>query len=388
MNLLVLDQFSDLGGAQQALAELLPAIRDCGWRALVGLPGTGELFDRVRDLGFDAGTITCGPYSSGQKSLTDMARFLGGTPRLASEIRTLAARTNADLVYINGPRIVPAVALAGLRAPVVFHAHSFIGPGPLRMAIGSALRKINARVVGSCEFVAESWRPYVSRDRLTVIYNGVDGPPGLPRSSSVPTIGCIGRIAPEKGQLEFLQAAALIHKSIPHCRFRIHGAALFDDPGVLRYEAQVRAAASGLPVEFPGWAPNVYSALAGLDLLLVPSAAHEATTRVILEAFAAGVPVIAFRSGGIPEVIDAGLDGYLAGDADEMARVAVDLLSGPPDRRSSIAEAAHQTWSRRFTKERYHHQLLETLERSLGTGEPLPRPAPPQQSGPDPIRTS
>ena len=42
--------------------------------------------------------------------------------------------------------------------------------------------------------------------------------------------------------------------------------------------------------------------MAGLDLLLVPSTGPEATTRVILEAYAAGVPVIAFPSGGIPEV--------------------------------------------------------------------------------------
>jgi glycosyltransferase involved in cell wall biosynthesis len=364
MNLLVLDQFSDLGGAQQALLELLPAIRDRGWRALVGLPGRGQLFDRVRDLGFEAETITCGPYTSGRKSITDMARFLGGTPKLAGEIRALAATAGASLVYINGPRLVPAAALAGLSAPLLFHSHSFIGPGPLRMAIGGALRKAGARVIGSCEYVADAWRPYVARDHISVIYNGVAGP-AAPRAGgepqSAPAVGCIGRIAPEKGQLEFLQAARRIHDSVPACRFRIYGAALFDDPGVLQYEAQVRAAAVGLPVEFCGWMPDVYDALATLDLLLVPSAGNEATTRVILEAFAAGVPVIALRSGGIPEVVDAGFDGYLADDIEEMAGRATDLLTGPAERRRSLGEAARQTWSRRFTIERYHHQMLEAL---------------------------
>ena len=62
MNLLLLDQFSDLGGAQQNLLELLPAVRDAGWRALVGLPGQGKLFERVRALGFEAQPIECGPY--------------------------------------------------------------------------------------------------------------------------------------------------------------------------------------------------------------------------------------------------------------------------------------------------------------------------------------
>ena len=172
MKLLLLDQFSDPGGAQQALLELLPAIRERGWRALVGLPGNGELFERVRDLGSRPSASSAALTRPADKSLTDMARFLGGTPRLAARSGRWPP-IDADLVYINGPRLVPAVALAGLRAPVVFHSHSFIGPGPLRMAIGSALRRIDARVVGICEFVADPWRPYVARDRVTVIYNGV-----------------------------------------------------------------------------------------------------------------------------------------------------------------------------------------------------------------------
>jgi glycosyltransferase involved in cell wall biosynthesis len=367
MNLLLLDQFSDPGGAQQALLEILPSVRDRGWRALIGMPGNGEVFDRVRRLGFEADCITCGPYQSGSKSLADVGRFLGGTPKLAGEIRRLAARIDAALVYVNGPRLVPAAALAQLRVPVLFHSHSYIAPGPVRRIIGSALRNANARVVGSCEFVADPWRAYAARNRVSVVYNGVAGPPLASQerpAGRAPVVGSIGRIAPEKGQLEFLQAARLIYAAIPECRFLIYGAALFDDPGVQRYDSRVRAAAAGLPVEFPGWIPEVYEELANLDLLLVPSAGHEATTRVILEAFAAGVPVIAFPSGGIPEVIDDGLDGYLAANVEEMARKAIALLTGPVESRLSLAEAAHQTWSRRFTMERYHQQLLDSMEQA------------------------
>ena len=120
-----------------------------------------------------------------------------------------------------------------------------------------------------------------------------------------------------------------------------------------------------LPVEFPGWVTDVYAALANLDLLLVPSAAHEATTRVILEAFAAGVPVIAFRSGGIPEVIDDGADGLLAGSTAEMARLAIDLLTGDPARLRSMSHAARESWRRRFTLDRYRRQVLEVIERVI-----------------------
>ena len=139
MNLLLLDQFSDLGGAQRNLLELLPAVRDAGWRALVGLPGQGELFERVRALGFDAQPIECGPYASGRKSASDFARFLAGTPRLARQLRRLAEQAHADLVYVNGPRLLPAAAMAGLgrgsRPPVLFHSNSYLGPGAPHLSL-------------------------------------------------------------------------------------------------------------------------------------------------------------------------------------------------------------------------------------------------------------
>ena len=102
--------------------------------------------------------------------------------------------------------------------------------------------------------------------------------------------------------------------------------------------------------------------MAQLDLLLVPSAPHEATTRVILEAFAAGVPVIAFPSGGIPEVVEDGVTGLLARTSEDMAQRALELLTGDPRRLISIAQVARESWTRRFTLERYHHQILRAIE--------------------------
>ena len=102
--------------------------------------------------------------------------------------------------------------------------------------------------------------------------------------------------------------------------------------------------------------------MAELDLLLVPSAGHEATTRVILEAFAAGVPVIAFPSGGIPEVVEDGVTGLLANTIDDMAQRTIELLSGNARRLISLAQAARETWARRFTLERYRRQILRAIE--------------------------
>ena len=192
-------------------------MRDKGWQACVGLPGEGELFGRIRALGFEVERIDCGPYGSGRKSAADYGRFLAGTPRLARQMRRLAEQVDADLVYLNGPRLLPAAAMAGFGRAVLFHSHSYIGPGAVRRLAGLALRRMDAWLVGQCEFVAAPWRPFVRPERVRVIYNGVAGP-ARARSRSdggAPRVGCIGRIAPEKGQREFVAAAARIHQALP-----------------------------------------------------------------------------------------------------------------------------------------------------------------------------
>jgi glycosyltransferase involved in cell wall biosynthesis len=254
--------------------------------------------------------------------------------------------------------------MADLHLPVLFHAHSYLGTGVTRTLAGNALGRMNASVVGQCEFVAAPWRQFLPKHRVSVIYNGVAGPNHLPRRSPTgpPHVGCIGRISPEKGQLAFVDAAARIHQALPQCRFTIFGAPLFKDPSAEAYHARVLAAASGLPIEFAGWVDDIYACLAQLDLLLVPSAGHEATTRVILEAYAAGVPAIAFPSGGIPEVVDDDVNGLLAAGAEDMARGTVELLTGDARRLIAMAHNARQTWLRRFRPEHSHKQLLRTLQ--------------------------
>ncbi len=359
MKLVVVDQFSEPGGAQQQLLEELVEFRARGWDVLVGLPGNGAVFERVRELGFATERIEWGPFQSGRKSIGDAARFVWQRPRLRRQIGGMVARTGASLLYVNGPRLLPAVP-AGV--PVVFHSHSYIGPGTAHRLAGQALVRSRARVIANCEFVAAPWRQFVPAERIAVIYNGVDGCGSARRAGrEALRIACIGRIAPEKGQLEFVAAARIIHRALPDARFEIIGAPLFAEGGTSQYDRAVRAAAAGLPIEFPGWVSDVNAALGRIDLLLAPSASHEATTRVILESFAAGLPVIAFRSGGIPEVIEEGVTGQLAGSAEEMAALAIEVLRSP-GRSEEMSRAARESWQRRFGLERYRREVAEALE--------------------------
>ncbi len=370
MRILFIDQFSEPGGGQGALLDLLPAVRERGWTAHVAVPRGGSLPARVRALGGTVDAIHCGSYASGRKTAADGLRFAWNLPRLCREIARLAEAYQADLMYVNGPRILPAAALvARRRTPLLFHCHARIfQPAAARLA-GQALRLASGALVAHCRFAAEPLVRYVDPRRSEVVYYGVAECPAesAPRAPGSRRIGVIGRVSPEKGQAEFLRAARLLVQEVPQCTFVICGAPLFSDAAAVRYYEQVRELAAGLPVEFLGWRDSVCPVLSGLDLLVVPSIQEPGTTRVILEAYAAGIPVVAFPSGGIPEVLEHGRTGFLVEPAtpETLARGLRDLLLGPASRLKAAAEAGRSAWRERFTLARYRRDILAVIERAV-----------------------
>jgi len=189
-----------------------------------------------------------------------------------------------------------------------------------------------------------------------------------PPSAAV-RIGMIGRISPEKGQADFLRAARILHPLMPECRFVICGAPLFSDPAAQRYGASLEALAADLPVEFTGWQDDAQSVLGTLDLLAVPSAAIDATPRVIMEAFACGVPVVAFDSGGIPEMVEHDATGFLVAErnAHTLALAMCDALRDPQQLRR-IAAAARDKARRDFSLDRYRRQLMDAIAAAVVPG--------------------
>jgi glycosyltransferase involved in cell wall biosynthesis len=365
VNILFLDQFSDLGGAQQCLLDLVPAIQASGWNMTCAVPGDGMLIQKLRAFGIPVRSVHMVPLASGRKRPLDFLRFSLDAPRLAGRISALAAETRADLLYVNGPRLLPAAAWAAWKSgrPLVFHCHSYLGDASVRELAGHSLQLAAARVIACCRYVARPLWPFLHPGRLHVIYNGVVDMAStrLPNRGE-PRIGLIGRIAPENGQMEFVAAARLLAEKGRRCRFVVCGAPLFSNPEADRYLERVKEKAAGLPMEFLGWRNDVASVLAELDLLAVPSASRTATPRVILEAFAACVPVVAFASAGIPEIIIQNKTGFLIEPPEPRALAAkLDALLQEPEPLPGIAGQAYATWKEKFTRERYQREVLAVI---------------------------
>lgn len=348
MKILFLEQFSELGGGQRNVLDLLPAVIARGWKAVVAAPGDGPLFESARAAGAETLTFPFGNYSNGRKSAMDAARFPLDTALMSRWI----ARQECDMISVGGARLLPAVAMAARGRRVIFQAQHFFEEERALKLARLAIRKSHAEVVANSKHVASQF------ENARVVYNGVEEISFVPHEfGNQWRLGIIGRIAPMKGQADFLRAGAFLASMLPLVTLNIYGKPMFTPPA---YVEEVHRLAASLPVHFSGWRDDIGAVFGDLNLLIVPSTAAEATTRVILEAFSAGVPVIAYAAGGIPEVIRDGETGFLVPERTPEA-LAQKILAATRLDLNRIARQARKEWEDRYTIHRYREQMMEVI---------------------------
>jgi glycosyltransferase involved in cell wall biosynthesis len=364
MRILILDQFSEPGGAQLCVRDLGPEIARRGWQAVFVGPGAGGIRDSLAESGMRNERLPWHSYTNGRKTFGDVVRYGFDIPRAIGVAKRLASKHHADLVYINGPRILPLGV--AFDCPVVFHAHSRILKNYARFVAATCLRMKRMEVIAASRFAARSFTGMKGAQSIRVMYSGVRdmGFTARIRRRGAARVGIIGRIAPEKGQLDFVRAARVVTQSRRQMEFVVYGASMFSKPG---YEQRVQAEAAGLPIRFAGWTGDIAGALHNIDILAVPSSGVEAAGRVVMEALSAGTPVVAYPSGGIPELLCDGHSGLLtlSSTPAQLARC-IEILLDNPGVAWRIAHEGRKEWESRFRVERYQREICDFLESLKG----------------------
>lgn len=236
------------------------------------------------------------------------------------------------------------------------HGHNFYGYfGPFKsklvIMIERFLTHFTGRITALTELEKRDLASYqvAQPDKVVVINSGIELDQfrkvtidsirkreelGISRDSLV--VGMIGRLEPVKGSEYFIEAIHEVSKKIPDAEFLVVG------EGSLRHKliSQCKKLKISEKVTFTGWREDIQDILAILDVLTLPSL-NEAVGRILIEAGACGIPVVATNVGGIPEVVQNGETGILVSphNSNELARALISLLENEEER-LSMGEAA------------------------------------------------
>jgi glycosyltransferase involved in cell wall biosynthesis len=328
------------GGAETTLLRLLEALGAREWEITLTTPGTGPLRDHARGAGYGWQALPLGGLERGK-----------GLRALVSWPKARRLGRQVDVVYLNGAvcgRLLPALSLGrSRRARLVLHIHDMV-------------RRVPRIWRGADVVLADS---QAAAERLTgldahVVYLPVELSPAAARApwptGNGPVIGFVGRIEPRKGALDLTRAAPAIREGAPGARIVVLG----DEPPYAPDSEYTRQVLASGQVEHHHWSENAPGLMRHLDVLVLPSY-EEPFGTVLAEAMAVGTPVVATRTGGLPEVVRDGVTGRLVapGDPPGLAAAVLEVLS----RREEMGAAA-RVHASRFDIDRYVQRVEPLLK--------------------------
>jgi len=338
---------------------------------LVVFESDGELLLRVRDAGHRARTL-------GHTGRPGIANLLPLAVRLA---RLLPAE-NPEVVVHWSPRAhvygTLAQALASCSARTVWIQHVI----PSRFWLHRLASALPADVVACVSSaVARRQQLLYPRTRAVVLHPGETCSArsrdaatrrhlGVPKDEYV--VGLVGRVEPWKGQDLLVRAVSRLRSEDLSVHALLIGATC--SRNWPEFPSHVRALVGELGlrqhVTFVGHVDNVGDAVSACDVIVCASR-EEGFGLGVVEAMAAGVPVVATRCGGPEDILDHGVSGLLvpAEDVGELV-MAIRHLLEHPEVVAGLVSAARQTYGERFTAECSAAAFL-SLVRELGTPRPL-----------------
>ena len=234
----------------------------------------------------------------------------------------------------------------------------------MRVLIGLAFGR-NTHVIVLADSLRGAFGALVQSEHVHVVANGVrDTGLGLPAGERPPTVLHLSTLWTEKGAFDVLELARRSRSKQSGARFVLAGP-WYDDAERGEAEELVRREELDDRVEFTGPVRGASKdqLLRDAAVVLLPSR-WEGQPLVLLEAFAAGTPVVASRVGAVPDTVADGVEGFLVepGNVAQMEDRVTKLL-GDPDLRSEFGEAARRRYEADYSVERFGTQMTELLVR-------------------------
>jgi glycosyltransferase involved in cell wall biosynthesis len=370
--LLCLNLYATLGGAERALLALVGSLDRERYDPLVVLGCEGPLSEALRGREAQVAIV---PFPAPSLHGLTWPSMLWRVARAARAIGRLAAEHGIRRAQCGDVLGLLLLGPAARRGVHIAYQVNFLGGWPRVQALRALSRRI-ALLVACSKYQATAVAlaaPELAQ-RTIVVHPGIDTAAFAGRDGSAfrgelnvaadaPFVGMLARYDVWKGHAVFLDAAARLGAARPELRFAMIGGALNADalPHVARYREGILAQRARLGLvermKVVDHRPDVANVLAALDAVVLPSSG-EPFGMALIEAMAAGRPVIASDSGGPLEIVEHGRSGRLfrTGDAGALAEAIAALLDEPEEARR-LAAAGRRRVEGSFGASRYARQM-------------------------------
>jgi glycosyltransferase involved in cell wall biosynthesis len=367
MRVLHVSKTNGIGGSERHLLSLLPALSRAGTEVKMCVAGTGnyELFVQpLRALGIETSVLRAGP---------DFNPLLyGGLLKQVREFQPDIVHTHLIHADVHGQ-----FAARTLRVPSVWSMHGaydFYRRIPVR-AVSSLAGHSAARTIAISHYVANFLEELrlARPSAIRVIHYGLDTSGWKPDDTRRAearrrlglgdgdvALGVASRLVADKGHAFLIDAFRAASHEVPDLRLLIAGA------GPLRPELERQA--RGLPegsVRFLGFLEDVRPFLDACDIFAFPTLPGfgEGFGLAALEAMAAGLPIIATRTGPLPELVADGVNGLLVspGAVDELA-TAITSLAGDRSLRERLGAGGGERARTNFSLSRMVDQTMQVYD--------------------------
>lgn len=359
------------GGAEQAALTLMAGLERQGWRSVLvhhPSPGVAPLLEKAQQLNVELLPVPSMPDGlQGARRVPWFVQVLRNQkPDVFHAHLTWPLACKFGLVSALAAQ-VPAV-VATVQLFLDFHLDASIYTQHRLIAAKMGRYIAVSRDIARKLSRTMHWSP----DKISVVHNGIDQAPFTGRMNcelrdtlnamdDKPLVLTVARLDEQKGHCYLLQAAA----QVPEARFVLAG----DGPERTSLEAQAQELGLGNRVVFLGYRSDIWDLLSCCDLFVLPSL-YEGLPLSVLEAMAAGKPVIATSVGGTDEAVIPGETGLFVPPADPASLAyAIRCLLGDPALAGRLASAGRDRVRLEFSAERMVRQVTQVYDELLARRE-------------------
>ncbi len=360
MNILQILPQLNVGGVETGTVDLAKYLVKNGHGCVV-ISGGGELVRELENSGIRHYTL---PVDS--KAFWVMIKT-------ARKVAQIIRQENIDIVHARSrvPAWIGFMATRSANAVLLTTAHGHYSKHIFSYMMGQGKYTIVPSSVIGKHMIEDFGVPF---ENIRLIPRSVDlerySFKGLKeRRGKKFVVGVIGRITPIKGQIYFLKAMAKILRSASEVTAVIvGGVSAGKDSYMEELEVWTRRLGLASFVTFMGNRRDIPQVLLGLDCLVMPSIAEESFGRVIVEAQASGVPVVATKVGGVVEIIDDQVNGLLVypKDSDGLADAVLRIYQDESFARQ-LADNARKKVEEKFSLVKMAQDTIKVYEEAMAS---------------------